>query len=193
MRYFVGGINCVGKSHFLNKLKELKPEYETVDGSRAFMKWLGFNDDYEKLRDLTPTIREARLSEFISQVINKSEAETLVYAGHFLVLIRGEILQVTRDWVSRFDGAILMKAKPEIIYERIIQDERDRALFKENTSREEALKILHDFSLKENVSFLEMVQSHGLPSVLIDNNEANELRVVDQFLEFDAKIRRSYL
>lgn len=193
MKYFVAGINGVGKSHFLNKLKELKPEYETLDGSRAFMSWLGFGDDYEKLRNLTPTIREARLSEFISQVINKSEAETLVYAGHYLVLIRGEILQVTRDWVSRFDGAILMKAKPEILYERIMQDERDRALFKENTTKDDALKILHDFSLKENVSFLEMVQSHGLPSMLIDNNEANELRVVDQFLEFDAKIRRSYL
>jgi|SRR3989344_6263244 len=193
MKYFVGGINGVGKSHFLKKLKELKPEYETVDGSRAFMDWLGFNNDYEKLRNLTPTIREARFTDFVSHTINNAQAETLVFACHYLVLVRGDIVQVARDWLTRFDGAILMKAKPEAIYDRISKDDRDRALFKENTTREEALKILHDFSLKENVSFLEMVQSLGLPSMLIDNTGANEMRVVDQFLEFDAKIRRSYL
>lgn|SRR3989338_7755989 len=193
MKYFVGGINGVGKSHFLKKLKELKPEYETVDGSRAFMSWLGFGNDYEKLRNLTPTIREARFTDFVNQVIKDSNAETLIFACHYIVLVRGDIVQVARDWLARFDGAILMKAKPEIIYDRITKDERDRALFKENTTREDALKILHQFSLKENVSFLEMIQGHGLPSLLIENSDANEARVVDQFLEFDAKIRRSYL
>ena len=193
MKYFVGGINGVGKTHFLGKLKELKPDYELVDGSKEFMEWLGFNDDYERLRKLIPEIRDAKLAEFISQTLNKSEAGTLVYIGHFIVLVRGEIIHVVRDWLSRFDGIVLMTARPDVIMSRISQDDRDRALFPDNTSDEQALQILKDYQLKEHVAFLELGEQFGIPKVLIDNSESNADNNVYQFLDFDARIRRSYI
>lgn len=193
MKYFVGGINGAGKSHFITNLKDVRPEYVTVDGSKEFMKWLGFGQDYEKLRNLMPEIRDAKLAEFISQTLNKSEAETLIYVGHFIVLVRGEVIDVTRDWMSRFDGVVLIKAKPEVILQRISQDDRNRALFKEGTSDEKALKILKNYSLKENVAFLELTDKYGIPSLLLDNSDGVTPNEVFDFLQFDAKIRRSYL
>lgn len=192
MKYFIGGINGVGKSHFLRKLKEEKPDYEMVDGARDFMKWLGFDNDYEKLRNLHPDIRDSRLSEFISQTLNNSQAETLMYAGHLLVLIRGEIAIATREWLARFDGIVLLTASPEVILNRISHDERDRALFKENTPREEAIKILKDYNLKENVEFLRLADRYGLPSLLINNTDGIVENTVSRFLDFDDRVRRSY-
>ncbi len=193
MKYFVGGVNGVGKSYFLNKVKESKPDYDVIDGARAFMKWLGFDDDYERLRKLHPDIRDSRLSEFISQTLNKSQSETLIYAGHFLVLVRGEIYRGTREWLARFDGIALLKASPETILERIAEDNRDRALFKEDVTREDAIKILKDYNLKENVEFLALAEKYGLPSLLINNSRGRVENTVAEFLEFDAKVRRSYL
>ncbi len=193
MKYFVGGINGTGKSHFITNLADVKPEYYTVDGSREFMRWLGFGHDYEKLRNLMPDIRDARLADFINQTLNKTEAETLVYVGHYIVLVRGEIINITRDWLSRFDGIVLMTSNPETILKRISKDDRDRALFKEGTTDEEALKVLKNYSLKEHVAFLELADRYGIPSLLLDNTEGVVANVVFEFLEFDAKLRRSYL
>ena len=185
----------MGKSHFLKKLKDIKPDYELIDGSKEFLGWLGFGDDYERLRKLIPEIRDAKLAEFISQTLNKSEAETLVYIGHYIVLIRGEIIHIVRDWLSRFDGIILMTASPEVILQRIDADahDRDRALFKENTSRDDQIKVLKDYQLKEHIAFLDLADRYGIPKLLIDNTDANADNNVFEFLEFDAKIRRSYL
>lgn len=193
MKYFVGGVNGVGKSYFLRKLKEQKPEYDVVDGARDFMKWLGFDNDYERLRKLHPDIRDSRLSEFISQTLNNSQAETLVYAGHFLVLVRGEIFSGTREWLSRFDGLALLKASPETILERIASDSRDRALFKEDVPRDEQIRFLKDYNLKENVEFLALAEKYGIPNILINNTRGMVENTVAEFLEFDAKVRRSYL
>lgn len=195
MKYFVGGINGVGKSHFLRTLKDVKPDYELIDGSKEFIKWLGFDNDYERLRRLIPEIREAKYAEFINQTLNKSEAETLVYMGHYIVLVRGEIIHVVRDWLARFDGIVLMTTSPEIILQRIAADahDRDRALFKEGASEESKIKILKNYQLKEHVAFLELAETFGIPKLLIDNSGANAESNVFQFLDFEAKIRRSYL
>ena len=193
MRYFIGGINGVGKSHFITNLKDVRPEYATIDGSREFMKWLGFGNDYEKLRNLMPDIRDARMADFINKTVNENQAETLIYVGHFIVLVRGQIIHVVRDWLSRFDGVVLMKAKPAIIIQRISKDDRDRALFPEGTTDQEALKILKDYSLKENVAFLDLADRYGIPSLILDNSEGITPNTVYDFLQFDAKIRRSYL
>jgi len=192
VKYFIGGINGVGKSHFLKKLKEEKPDYEMVDGARDFMKWLGFDNDYEKLRNLHPDIRDSRLSEFISRILNNSQAETLMYAGHFLVLIRGEITYATREWMARFDGIVLLTASPEVVLKRIAEESRDRALFKQGTTTEDAIKILKDYNLKENVEFLRLADKHGLPKLLINNTDGIVGNTVSQFLDFDARVRRSY-
>lgn len=195
MKYFAGGINGVGKSHFLRTLKDLKPDYELIDGSNEFIKWLGFDGDYERLRHLIPEIRNAKYAEFINQTLNKSIAETLIYMGHYIVLVRGEIIHVVRDWLARFDGIVLMTASPEVILQRVEHDahDRDRALFKENTSKDDKIKVLKDYQLKEHVAFLELAETFGIPKLLIDNSGANAENNVFQFLDFDAKIRRSYL
>lgn len=193
MKYFVGGINGVGKSHFITNLTDVKPEYHTIDGSREFMKWLGFDRDYERLRNLMPEVRDARMADFINQTLNNTEAETLVYVGHFIVLVRGEIINVTRDWLARFDGIVLIKATPEVIFKRISKDDRNRALFKEDTTNEEALRILKDYSLKENVAFLDLADRYGIPSLIIDSTDGVTPNMVYEFLQFDAKLRRSYL
>ena len=195
MKYFIGGINGSGKSNFITNLKDVRPNYETVDGSKDFMKWLGFDGDYDRLRKLMPEIRDSKLAEFISQTLNKSEAETLVYVGHYIVLVKGEIINVTRDWLARFDGIVLITARPEVILKRINDDahDRDRALFKEGTTDQEAMKILKDYQLKEHVAFLDLADRYGIPGLVMDNSESVVANVVFKFLEFDAKIRRSYL
>ena len=115
-----------------------------------------------------------------------------MYAGHLLVLIRGEIAYAAREWLARFDGIVLLTASPEVILKRIAGDERDRALFKENTPQEEAIKILKDYNLKENVEFLRVADQYGLPSLLINNSDGIEEHTISQFLDFDARVRRSY-
>ena len=193
MKYFVGGVNGVGKTSFLDTLKIKKADYEIIDGSRAFLGWLGFGDDYEKLRRLHDSIRDARLAEFINQLISKSKSETLVFAGHYLSLVRGEIGYIVRDWLAKFDGIVLMTATPEIIYERISKDSRDRALFKEGTTKEEAIKTLKDYIVKENVDFLASAEKFGVPKLLINNTDGDIDRIVAEFIDFDARLRRSYL
>ena len=195
MKYFIGGINGSGKSNFITNLTDVRPDYETIDGSKDFMKWLGFDGDYERLRKLDPAIKDAKLSEFISQTLNNSQAETLVYIGHYIILVRGEIIDITREWLARFDGIVLITAKPEIILSRINKDahDRDRALFKEGTTEEGALKTLKDYQLKEHVSFLDLADKYGIPSLVVDNSDNLVANTVFDFLQFDAKLRRSYL
>ena len=193
MRYFVGGINGVGKSYFLKKLRELKPDYEMVDGAKAFIEWLGFDNDSEKLRHLHPDIRDSRMAEFISHTLNNNQSETVMYAGHLLVLIRGEVVYATQEWLARFDGIVLITASPEVILERIANDPRDRALFKESTSRDDSIEILKGYNLKENVEFLRLSDKYGLPKILINNTDGVVDNTVSQFLDFDARVRRSYV
>ena len=64
MKVFLGGINGVGKTTVIGKVKELKSDLVIVDGAKQFMAWLGFGTDYEKLRALDNQLANQKIAEF---------------------------------------------------------------------------------------------------------------------------------
>jgi adenylate kinase len=173
MKIFLGGVNGVGKTTLIAKIKEAKPSLIVVDGSKAFMDWLGFRDDYEKLRAMDNETANQKLTEFITELVEKYELMDFILSSHYLNMVRGEVKDVMMgDWPNHFDQFILLTADPAQIYRRINNDSRDRALVSYETENEmiQAVKLYMDQTLEHAQAKTAQYQK---PLKIITNNDGD--------------------
>ena len=189
MRYFIGGISGVGKSTFVRSVVARQPNrFQAVHVAGAFMDFLGFDKDYEKLRSLPDDIRDERLFACINELIEKNPGESL-FDFHYLNIVRGKMTRLTGPWLSDFDALILITADSREIVRRIMADPamRDRALFKRDLSPDEMTERMNAYARAEKHEFTRVARKYRKPHLII--NKDGDDRPVAEFLEFDKKIR----
>lgn len=186
MRFFLGGVNGAGKTTLLQKIKEVRPEFETVKGSQEYMRFLGIEGDYEKLRALPDEVKDQKLSEMLKELFAKYP--NLVFDAHYLNLVRGEIKMVTGPWLQDFDAMFLLKVSPETILKRMGADERDRALFPSGLSKEQEFAMLADYIQQYDQEFERLRTEYRIPTKVLDGEKLPE-EIAQEFLEFTESLR----
>ena len=190
MKYYLGGINGAGKTTLLHAIKEAAPNFEIIKGSTALMQYLGIPGDYEALRKLRYD-DDAELKFRAMMAGITARTDDLIYDGHYLNIVRGEIFPITGPWVAGFDAILLLRISTDAVLRRIEADQhkRDRALFPEGTSADEQRTILEDYIGKYDTEFNRCVTEYGLKSKVLDE-EKPTAEILKDFLAFDRELRK---
>jgi adenylate kinase len=185
MRYFLAGVNGSGKTTFLKKLAEIRPDIETIKGSQSLMEFLGIPGDYEALRALPKDYAQQKLDEMLEKLLETKE--NFIFDAHYLNLVRGEVKKVISPVIGKFDALLLRQVPTEIILERIKADHsiRDRALFPEGLNEEEQFKMLNDYVNQYGELHEDLALEYNLPAKIL-TGEVDE--AVQSFLEFDKNL-----
>jgi adenylate kinase len=184
MKVFVGGINGVGKTTFLNALQKQMPEVHFVDGAKSFMEWLGIPNDYESLRKIDNVTANEKNSQFLAELCQ--QYDNLVLGAHYLNLVNGKVLDKSLgDWPKLFDYLVFLTAPAEDIYERINKDEtsRDRALFGPHIGREGAIKVLDQYNEQNRRKATELSSKFQIPYIEVENMNGKLDAAVSKFME----------
>lgn len=184
MKVFIGGINGVGKTTFLNALQKQMPEARFVDGAKSFMEWLGIPNDYESLRKIDNATANEKKNQFITELCQ--QYDNLVFGAHYLNLVNGEVRDVSLgDWPKLFDYLVFLTAPIEDIYERINRDEtsRDRALFGPDIGREEAIRLLDQYNEQNRQKAKELSNRFNVPYIEIENGSNQLEKAVENFIK----------
>lgn len=183
MKIFLGGVNGVGKTTFITRVQEAMPDVVVVDGTKAFMEWLGIPGDYDKLRAMDNGERNRQRNLFIPATLAKHEGKDVIFAAHYLNLVNGEVRDVSPgEWPKSFDILALLTAPAQHIYERIKKESRDRALFFPGTLSEEEQKALKDYIDLTKTKALEVSGQFGIRYVEIDNSNGRLDQAVEEFV-----------
>lgn len=194
--YFVGGVNGVGKSSFLRELSFRYPRFELFRGSEKFMEWLGLKPgDYQKLRSLSDAYKDTELNKMMRQVLQKGgpEGKTLIVDAHYLNYKEGNVVDATGEWMVILDALFVVSASPQIILKRLENDEkvgRDRNLLPNGVSRIEKIRLIDKFLKLTLKKAQEISQRYQIPYFVIDNNDNDLTRAVNEFLRYDSIIIR---
>ncbi len=181
MKFFLGGVNGAGKTTLLQKIKEAKPEYEVVKGSKVFMEYLGIPGDYDALRAMPEPEALQKLEEMLGELLAKHK--DLIFDAHYINLVKGKVKSVTSSYLSKFDALLLLKVSPETVLSRISDDTRDRALFPEGLKEYEQLDMLKDYIDQYDQEFEHLCRSYDMPGKVL-NGEGTPEQVLQEFLEF---------
>jgi adenylate kinase len=169
MIYYVGGINGTGKSTVLAQLAQMN-DFEIVPLTQRLIQFAGLTG-YDELRQRSQVINRRDLAELINGLVVESENKNIVLDGHYLNLRRGRVSKVTGSWIGRMTALILITADPAVIYERINQDNKDRALFGSGLSGEAAIKRLAQYQLQTIAEFDTLADRYTLPKIVVENND----------------------
>ncbi len=188
MKYFLGGINGAGKTTLLHAIKEVAPQFEIIKGSTALMEHLGIPGDYEALRELRHDDEaERKFREMMAGITARTD--DLIFDGHFLNIVRGEIFPVVGPWIAEFDAILLLRISTDTALRRIEADHtRDRALFPDGATAGERHATLDDYVAKYEAEFHRCAVEHHLASKVLDG-EASTMEIVKNFGEFDLEMR----
>lgn len=188
MKIYVGGANAVGKSTILKATANTLgiPYYH---GTTLFLKHLGFDGNYEKLRALTQEQRNDKLDEFLDIFIREQEGKSFLFDSHYLNIVRGETNKVSRPWLKDFDILVLVTAPAEDVWQRITTDSsvRDRALFPKDISEKEAKEMLQKYLQDTKEEFTRLTKLYNKPSVEIINIQNRIDEAVDRLVDFIKK------
>lgn len=189
MKYYLGGINGAGKTTLLHAIKEAVPQFEIIKGSTALMDYLGIPGDYDALRKLRyDDDAEQNFREMMTGITARSG--DLIFDGHYLNIVRGEIFPVVGPWIAGFDAILLLHISTDTALQRIEADHhlRDRALFPDGATPEQRRAILDDYIAKYEAEFNGCVTEYRLKSKILDA-EAPTTDILQDFLAFDREMR----
>ena len=189
MNIYVGGVNAVGKSTLLKKAaEELGCEY--IHMTSGLLQYLGFGNDYEKLRALTQLERDTKLGEYVQTLFNRQDQQpraNMLFDSHYLALVRGKVDRVTGPWSEYFDAFVLLSAPLDNVWERLDEDSktRDRGLFPiDITSEVERKNIIESYQKQILEEFERLVKMYGKPSVVIENKKGLLSEAVEELVVF---------
>lgn len=124
-KFFLGGINGVGKTTLASLVQELRPLWRVIHGSKEYMKFLNLPDGaYDQLRSLPESSHRASLRQLVNNLLTAhADAPVMILDAHYVVFDQSEhpILKIG-EWIKEFDGLILVEAKAEDIDKRVYRD-----------------------------------------------------------------------
>lgn len=193
--YFIGGVNGVGKSSFLQALLLKHQGFEVLWGSRKFMEWLGLQpNDYDALRNLPDDYKDKELDKMMKKLLKEkvSNGRTLIIDGHYLNCKRGEVVDSTGNWISFFDALFVISASPKTILRRVEEDEsknnHKRKLLPADFTKEQKLELLDNFIRMTTDKAREISEKYQMPYFIIDNNKDGFGDIIEEFLKYDSVI-----
>ena len=98
LAYFIGGVNGVGKSTFLNELIARETQFRVLKGSSAFMERLGLEQgDYDSLRALPDEYKRQEFNKMMEELLTEpsNDGKILLIDAHYFHYKRGEMLDST--------------------------------------------------------------------------------------------------
>ena len=170
MRIFVGGVNASGKSTILKKVSDMNG-YQTLHGAGLLMEQLNCSADYEKLRAFSAEEKDVAYTTVVEKICK--EKDSFLLDSHYLTLIRGKVTNMTTDRLKNFDALVLISTPIEVLWKRIQNDPRERALFPENSSAEDAKKLLANYQVQTLEEFKRAVKEYDLTGIHIQNDTDN--------------------
>ena len=187
--YFIGGVSGVGKSTFLNKLKEINNDFEIIYGSKYFMKWLGLKKgDYGALQSLPDDIKNKELDKMMRYILkNKQNKKILLIDAHYLRIHEGKISVATGEWMRFFNGLFVLNDEPKEVLRRInfdtINTKRIRKIFPGNIiNNNEKLKLLSCYLNKTMDKVKELSTIFNIPYFIIQNKHDKIEKTLEEFV-----------
>lgn len=189
MKYFIGGVNGVGKTTLLLAIKKARPDFEIIKGSQHLMEYLGFPGDYDALRTMSFDYASEKFGEMIEILLRKHE--NIIFDSHYLNLVEGVLSPpVTGEWIQKFDVLLLLDASPETVLQRIQNESRDRALFPRDTSVKKMHSIYENYIQAYRNEFQRVVDLWHLPSKILDAEKSTD-EIAQDFIAFDESLRKN--
>lgn len=187
MRICIGGVNASGKSTILKKVADLSG-YQILHGAGLLMEHLNCPGDYEKLRSFSAEEKDEAYTKVVERLCK--EKDNFLLDSHYLTLIRGEITNMTTDRLRNFDVLVLISTPLEILWERIHNDPRDRALFPVTASLEESKEILEKYQQQTLKEFNRAVKEYNVPGIHIQNDTENPEKAALQLHNFIESLKK---
>ncbi len=166
---FVGGVHGVGKSTFVNSIREKCPNMECLSCS-TILKWE--NPANKEVKDVSETQNTllSNLSYFIDQ------DKSYILDGHFCLLTeQGGIESVPIDVFEAISPSmiVVLEEKPTIICQRLA--ERDSCHY--------SLELITKIQEQELNSAIKVAESLGIPCVVCDRvNKSSVIQNVENYL-----------
>lgn len=193
--YFIGGINGTGKSRVLSEFGKSNPEFQIINGSEYFMKWLGLKvGDYDSLRSLPDEFKNKELDKMMRFLVQNppNQSKSLLIGAHFIKIYNGKVTNAVGDWITLFDGLFLIKTNPKEILQRINYDfltnRRNRKLFPPRTSEKKKIRLLEYYIRKSQKLMEELSRRFKIPYFIIENKNNMIYKTVNTLLECIQKI-----
>ena len=188
MNYYLGGINGVGKSTFLQELAKQEPDVKIYHGSKLLMAGLGIvPDDYDTLRQVPSKNKDIAYGAVVIKQLgeHRDAGEIVVFDSHYLGLIEGKVVKATGNWLKKFDCLLLLEAPTDEVLGRVLRDEvaRDRKLFPAGMEIAGKRKLLGDYADWTKKEFLSLAQEYGLGSHILLNQNNEIESSVKKFIE----------
>lgn len=192
LKYFVCGVNAAGKTAVLQELIVRRPDVFHIRGSKAFMRYLGLGEDYEALRKYPHEDALRKLKQMVEGIVSVYSHDTILFDAHVLNMVRGEVKEVTGDWLRLFDAFVLVEAPPEVILVRLAWGERDRALFPDE-DLDKQIELLTKYTVAYKDRFCELAAQYGKPMICLDNGGETVEPAVKFLLESMDRIQKGAL
>jgi len=187
LKYFVGGVNGVGKTTLLKAIAEARPEFLVLRLSEHLMKWLGIPGDYDALRALSQEYKREQVPLCLERLLEDNQDRSILVDTHYLNTINGEITVVTDEWLSRFDALVMITAPTVDVIRRIDNDPaRDRALFKPDETDKYA--FIEHYQALTKQEFDRQARDCDVPSLVIHHRHHNTAMAVTDFLHFHERV-----
>lgn len=181
---FMAGVNGVGKTllaHAISAHEAL--DIQILKGSELFMSYLGIKPrHYEELRALPHDEAMKALSQMMRGILDTYVEQAFIFDSHFRNLVRGKTKDVVGPWIQEFDILVLVTAPPEVVFKRIMADERDRALFSEGLTPEQQYEMYQEYTHDYENRFAEIAKRRTHDSVIYVHNDTTVESAADEFL-----------
>lgn len=150
------------------------------------MDYLGIPGDYAALRAMN---QDKVLAEYGKAATHLARTYTgdCMLDTHLYNLTNGKLIPRYGDWIADYDILVLVKARPEVILERVEDDTKDRALFPAGATNADKLRLLDDLQEQTEARFYKLAEQYHLPTLVLDNSD-NLSKTVDAFIAANAQL-----